>query len=161
MRHGDGVYRILALDLNTDEFHDVQRPPLPHDGIMFEAQIVNIGDRLAIAMPELSIVHEWELEIWTMSAQEETWSKTHSISLACLDIKRSISFTPATLSKEGNVVFHDHKKRLFKYYQETDQLQILCPDICVISPYVENLVSIQTKAELRTGITCPRRTKVY
>ncbi|CAA7045702.1 unnamed protein product [Microthlaspi erraticum] len=156
-------YTILALDLHTEKFHDVQRRGLP-EGIMFEAQIVNLGDRLAIAMPQSSIVqdkHEWELKIWSMSAEEETWSKTHSISLASLGMNKSISFTPLTLSKEGNVVFYAHKKkRLFKYYQEADQLQSLSRDICVISPYVENLVTIHSKqVELRTRVTCLRSRK--
>ncbi|KAL1191606.1 F-box/LRR-repeat protein [Cardamine amara subsp. amara] len=151
------IYTILGLDLDKLEFHDVQRPSLPK-GIMFEAQIVNIGDCLAIAMPQSSAVQQYQLEIWSMHAPEETWSKTHSISLASLGLVESTSFTPVTLSKQGNVVFYDNKMRLFKYYPQTEQLQSLSQDICVISPYLENLVPLQTQqVEFRTGITCIRR----
>lgn len=155
------ICTILALDLDKLEFHDVQRPPFPKRNIMFEAQIVNIGDRLAIAMTESSLVHQYVLEIWSMDAQEETWSKTHSISLASLGLMESWSFTPVTISKQGDVVFYDDKKRLFKFYPETDQLQSLFKDICVISPYLENLVVFQTQqVEFRSGITCTK-TMVY
>ncbi|XP_002880046.2 F-box/LRR-repeat protein At2g43260 [Arabidopsis lyrata subsp. lyrata] len=118
------VYAIVALDLHTEEFHDVPRPHLPK-GIMFEAQIVNIRDRLAIAMPRY---------IWSMDGQKETWSKTHSISLASLGMVESRSFTPMTLSKQGDVLFYDDEDLLFKYISEKDKLQRLPEDICVISP---------------------------
>ncbi|XP_033145318.1 F-box/LRR-repeat protein At2g43260 [Brassica rapa] len=45
------VYSILALDLHTEKFHYVKHPHLPK-GIVLEAQIVNVGDRLVIAMSE-------------------------------------------------------------------------------------------------------------
>ncbi|XP_023640393.1 F-box/LRR-repeat protein At2g43260 [Capsella rubella] len=77
------IYTILALDLHLEEFRAVPRPPLPK-GIVFEAQIVNINDRLAIAMPVSHPLHQYELEIWSMDSHKETWSKTHSISLASL-----------------------------------------------------------------------------
>ncbi|XP_010507771.1 PREDICTED: F-box/LRR-repeat protein At2g43260-like [Camelina sativa] len=154
--HGS-IYTILALDLHTEEFRDVQRPPLPK-GIMSEAQIVNIGDRLAIAIPESHPVHQYVLNIWIMDAQDETWTNSHSISLASLGMVESRSFTPVTLSKHGNVVFYDDKMWLFKYYPHTDQLQILSKDICIISPYLQNLVLLQTQqVEFKTGITCIRR----
>lgn len=149
------IYTILALDLHTEEFHDVPRPPLPK-GIMFEAQIVNIRDRLAIAMPVSHPLHQYELEIWSMDAPKETWSKTHSISLASLGmVHKSRSFTPLTLSKQGDVVFCDNDNYLFKYISETDKLQCLSDGFCVISPYVENLVPLPAQhVELRSGITC-------
>ncbi|XP_048611213.1 F-box/LRR-repeat protein At2g43260-like [Brassica napus] len=110
--HGvkDSVYSILALDLHTEKFHYVQCPPLPK-GIMLEAQIDNVGDRLVITMPERNFFGGLELGIWTMDVgQEETWSKTHSISL--LGIKPDVvsrSFTPLSVSNQGNVVFYDDK----------------------------------------------------
>lgn len=50
--------------------------------------------------------------------------------------------TPLAVSKQGTRFFHDCKKRFFKYDPETDFLCCLSSDICVISPYVENLVSL-------------------
>ena len=124
---------------------------------MYEAQIVNTGDRLAIAMPVSHPLHQFELEIWSMDGQKETWSKTHSISLAALGIEESRSFTPVTLfkQKQGDVLFYDDEGLLFKYISEKDKLQSLPEDISVISPYVENLVPLPAiQVELRTGITC-------
>ncbi|CAE6047095.1 unnamed protein product [Arabidopsis arenosa] len=151
----DHVYTILALDLHTEEFHDVPRPPLPK-GIMLEAQIANIRDRLAIAMPVFHPLQQYELEIWSMDdAPQDTWSKTHSISLVSLGIEESRSFTPVTLSKQGDVLFYDDEDLLFKYISKTDELQRLAEDISVISHYVENLVPLPAQqVELRTGITC-------
>lgn len=158
--HGvkDSVYSILALDLHTEKFHYVQCPPLPK-GIMLEAQIDNVGDRLVITMPERNFFGGLELGIWTMDVgQEETWSKTHSISL--LGIKPDVvsrSFTPLSVSNQGNVVFYDDKKRLFKYYQDTDQLRPFSSDICAICPYLESLVPLQPQqAKFSTRVTCIR-----
>ncbi|KAG7570324.1 F-box associated interaction domain, partial [Arabidopsis thaliana x Arabidopsis arenosa] len=91
------VYTIVALDLHTEEFHDVPRPHLPK-GIMFEAQIVNIRDRLAIAMPVSHPLHQYELEIWSMS------------------------FTPVTLSKQGDVLFYDDEGLLFNRVKDWNYL---------------------------------------
>ncbi|CAL9236746.1 unnamed protein product [Arabidopsis halleri] len=146
--------RPNSTTFREEEFHDVPRPPLPK-GIMFEAQIANIEDRLVIAMPVSHPLHQYELEIWSMDGQEETWSKTHSISLASLGIEESRSFTPVTLSKQGDVLFYDDEDLLFKYISKTDELQTLPEDMWVISPYVENLVPLPAQqVELRTGITC-------
>ncbi|KAH0930768.1 hypothetical protein HID58_016495 [Brassica napus] len=143
--HGvkDSVYSILALDLHTEKFHYVKHPHLPK-GIVLEAQIVNVGDRL--------------LGIWTMDAsQEETWSNTHSISLGIKPYVESRSFTPLSVSNQGNVVFYDDKKRLFKYYQDTDQLRPFSSDICAICPYLESLVPLKLQqVEFSTRVTCIR-----
>ena len=156
---------ILALDLHKEKFHYVKHPHLPK-GIMLEAQIVNVGDRLAITMPERNFFGGLELGIWTMDVgQEETWSKTHSISL--LGIKPDVvsrSFTPLSVSNQGNVVFYDDKKRLFKYYQDTDQLRPFSSDICAICPYLESLVPLKLQqVEFSTRVTCIRirRPKVF
>ncbi|KAL0656492.1 hypothetical protein Bca4012_077076 [Brassica carinata] len=117
-------YKILALDLHTEEFRDVQvLPPLLHSG---EARIVNLDDHLAIA--DICMMKPgWNLEIWIMDAQEETWSMTYSITLAHRFIPMhrrvieewSTMFTPLAVSKEGSLFFYDTKKRLFKYDPET------------------------------------------
>ena len=142
-----GIYKILAFDLHTEEFRDVQvLPPLFHSAA---ARIVNLDDRLAIA--DICMMKPgWNLEIWIMDAQEETWCMTYSITLAHRVIPMhgrvieewSTMFTPLAVSKEGSLFFYDTKKRLFKYDPETDFLCCLSSDICVISPFVENLVRL-------------------
>ncbi|KAL0739940.1 hypothetical protein Bca4012_081453 [Brassica carinata] len=151
------AYSILALDLHTEKFHYVQRRLRPK-GIMLDAQIVNVGDRLAISMSERKSFGGLELGIWTMdSAQEETWSKTHSISIGIKPDGESRSFTPLSVSNQGNVVFYDDKKRLFKYYQDTDQLRPFSSDICAICPYLESLVPLQPQqVEFSSRVTCIR-----
>ncbi|KAL0671796.1 hypothetical protein Bca4012_034500 [Brassica carinata] len=148
---------ILALDLHKEKFHYVKHPHFPK-GIMLEAQIVNVGDRLAITMPERNFFGGVELGIWSMdAAQEETWSKTHSISIGIKPGVESRSFTPLSVSTQGNVVFYDDKKRLFKYYQDTDQLRPFSSDICAVCPYLESLVPLQPQqVEFRTRVTCIR-----
>ncbi|CAF2300882.1 BnaA04g25060D [Brassica napus] len=96
--------------------------------------------------------------IWTMDAsQEETWSNTHSISLGIKPYVESRSFTPLSVSNQGNVVFYDDKKRLFKYYQDTDQLRPFSSDICAICPYLESLVPLKLQqVEFSTRVTCIR-----
>ncbi|KAH0868465.1 hypothetical protein HID58_075487 [Brassica napus] len=140
---------ILAFDLHTEEFRDVQvLPPSLHSTA---ARLVNLDDRLAIA--DICMMKPgWNLEIWIMDAQEETWSMTYSITLAHRFIPMhrrvieewSTMFTPLAVSKEGSLFFYDTKKRLFKYEPETDFLCCLSSDICVISPFVENLVRLHT-----------------
>ncbi|KAF8095771.1 hypothetical protein N665_0323s0037 [Sinapis alba] len=146
-------YKILALDLHTEEFRDVHvLPPPMHTG---QAQIVNLDDRLAIA--DFCVFKPgWNLEIWIMDdAQEETWTMTYCITLAHRVISLhgspsevleewSTMFTPLTVSKEGSLFFSDSKKRLCKYDPDTDSLCCLSSDICVISPFVENLVRLQS-----------------
>uniref|UniRef100_A0A0D3C619 F-box domain-containing protein n=1 Tax=Brassica oleracea var. oleracea TaxID=109376 RepID=A0A0D3C619_BRAOL len=91
------VYSILALDLHTEKFHYVKHLHLPK-GIVLEAHIVNVGDRLVIAMPERNFFGGVELGIWSMdAAQEETWSKTHSISIGIKPGVESRSFTPLSV----------------------------------------------------------------
>ncbi|KAF8087081.1 hypothetical protein N665_0600s0028 [Sinapis alba] len=158
------VYSILALDLHTEKFHYLKRRHLPKGMIMLEAQIVNVGDRLVIAMSERKSFGGLELGIWTMdAAQEETWRKTHSISigikLAGVEFR---SFTPLSVSNQGNVVFYDDKKRLFKYYLDTDQLHPFSSDICAICLYLESLVPLQPQqVEFRTRVTCIRIPTVF
>ncbi|XP_013633460.1 PREDICTED: F-box/LRR-repeat protein At2g43260-like [Brassica oleracea var. oleracea] len=138
------VYSILALDLHTEKFHYVKHLHLPK-GIVLEAHIVNVGDRLVIAMPERNFFGGVELGIWSMdAAQEETWSKTHSISIGIKPGVESRSFTPLSVY-------------LPKYYQDTDQLRPFSSDICAVCPYLESLVPLQPQqVEFSTRVTCIR-----
>ncbi|ESQ52603.1 hypothetical protein EUTSA_v10016716mg [Eutrema salsugineum] len=148
--------RLLAFDLHTEEFYDV---PL-REGMRFkmETQIVNLEDNLALSTAVLNSDHEWELEIWTMDA-EERWSKTYSISLACLGIKlfEPRWFRPVIVSKQDDVVIYDDKKRLFRYYQCTNTIRQIFSYTCVISRYLENMVRLQNEqVEPTTEIACIR-----
>ncbi|CAF1975539.1 unnamed protein product [Brassica napus] len=158
-----GDEEIEMVYLKCDE---ATRPSLTCDGVVCipepnwvlppslhstAARLVNLDDRLAIA--DICMMKPgWNLEIWIMDAQEETWSMTYSITLAHRFIPMhrrvieewSTMFTPLAVSKEGSLFFYDTKKRLFKYEPETDFLCCLSSDICVISPFVENLVRLHT-----------------
>ncbi|CAL9235360.1 unnamed protein product [Arabidopsis halleri] len=141
--------KLLAFDLHTEEFRDVPTPPRSE---IYErsCQVVNLEDRLALAVTYTTISH-WNVKIWSMDAHEETWSITYSIRLFPKDMNSDIMnfFTlwfwtrPLAVSKRGNLFFHDNEKRLFKYYPETDEVHIIERDICVISPFVENLLPLQ------------------
>ncbi|VVA98778.1 unnamed protein product [Arabis nemorensis] len=137
-------FKILALNLHTLEFHDVSVPTT--SWVTFETKIVNLQDRLAIV--NMKKGPERRLEIWSMDAEEEIWSNTYCISLAGLTINpwESTWFTVMTISKFGNVVFCDNHKRLFKYRPKTNEIRCLSSDICVISPYLENLVPLGSKS---------------
>ncbi|CAN8286662.1 unnamed protein product [Cochlearia groenlandica] len=134
-----GNNKILALDLHKEEFSLVSVP-----GVTREIEIANLDDRLAIA--SWTVTPQLTLEIWIMNAEEdedETWSKAYSIRLDGLDTNRwglGMWFRPVSVSKQGDIVFCSNSKRLFKYYQTTNEIRCLCLDICVISPYTENLV---------------------
>ncbi|XP_056853616.1 F-box/kelch-repeat protein At2g43270-like isoform X2 [Raphanus sativus] len=78
-------YKILALDVHKLEFHNVSVPSATW--VTRCSKIVNLGERLGIA--KSTILPEWILEIWTMNASEEIWSKTFSINLdICSNIIR-------------------------------------------------------------------------
>ncbi|KFK45102.1 hypothetical protein AALP_AA1G344300 [Arabis alpina] len=136
--------KILALNLHTLEFHDVS-VSFPTRWVTFDSKIVNLHDRLAIVNTKTE--HERSLEIWSMDAEEEIWTNTYSFSLAGATINpwEQTSFTLVTVSKFGDVLFFDNLKRLFKYYKETDEIRCLSSDICVISPYLENLAPLPSK----------------
>ena len=105
------VYSILALDLHTEKFHYVKHLHLPK-GIVLEPHIVNVGDRLVIAMPERNFFGGVELGIWSMdAAQEETWSKTHSISIGIKPGVESRSFTPLSVYLPKVMLFSMTTKR--------------------------------------------------
>ncbi|CAH2058211.1 unnamed protein product [Thlaspi arvense] len=139
---------ILALDLHKEEFHMVS---VPETLVKQETQIANLENRLAIANAR-RVGTDRILEIYRMSAGEETWSKTYSLSLASLlELPKSISmwhmsFTPVAVSKQGNLVFCNDDKRLFKYYSETGEIRCLSLDMCVISPYLENVAPLRSES---------------
>ncbi|KAG7568888.1 Kelch-type beta propeller [Arabidopsis thaliana x Arabidopsis arenosa] len=133
-------FKILALDLHTEQFHDVPTPrasPAP-------APLVNLEDRLAMVCGYAKY-SDAKVDIWTMDTQEETWTKTYSIRLfpsyLCPNhvTKKCI---PLMVSKQGNIYFYDSEKRLFKYYPETDQVCCIAKHICVLSPFVENMIPL-------------------
>ncbi|XP_010517389.1 PREDICTED: F-box/LRR-repeat protein At2g43260-like isoform X2 [Camelina sativa] len=130
---------VLALDLHTEEFRVFPPPPFCSES----DQVVNLENRLAIAR-----ANPWSgctLEIRCLDAQEETWSLVYSIDLMGISTPRPprVWFRPVAISKQGNVFFYDSKKRLFKYHPRTSLLLCLSPDIQVVSPSVENLVSLR------------------
>ncbi|KAL1221121.1 F-box/LRR-repeat protein [Cardamine amara subsp. amara] len=137
-------FLLLALDLHTEEFRDV--PILaPPPWYSLTRLIVNLEDRLAL-VDTCSTRSEWKLEIWSMDAQEETWTLTYSISLSHrLMYPKSLRirwFTPLAVSKDGNLFLYDSDERLFKYHPETDLLTCLSPHICVIASCIEDLVPL-------------------
>ncbi|KAG7572623.1 Galactose oxidase/kelch beta-propeller [Arabidopsis suecica] len=110
-------FNILALDLHTQQFHDVPTPPPPPA----PGLLINLEYRVAIVCG-CAENSDWKVAIWTMDTQEETWTKTYSIRLFPSYPKYvMMKCIPLTVSKQGNIYFHDSDKRLFKYYQETDQ----------------------------------------
>lgn len=137
---------ILALDLHTEEFRDV---PVPPDFSDLD-QLVNLQNRLAIAAP--GTVPVWTLVLWTLDAQEKTWSKTYTIWLRIRDLEPAkVWFRSLAVCKEGNLFFCDNKKRLFKYYPKTNKLSCISSDICVLSDFAENLVSLRPSSLARTS----------
>ncbi|KAG7570320.1 F-box associated interaction domain [Arabidopsis thaliana x Arabidopsis arenosa] len=145
-------YIILALDLHKESYYGIHH--LPATWVTQETQLANLEDRLAMAMTT-KVGPEWILEIWSMDIEEKgwsknySWSKTYSISLAHRVVVswpwQKRWFTPVSVSKQGNLVFYDNHKRLFKYYSGTDETRCLSSNICVISSYVENLVPLPLK----------------
>lgn len=55
----------------------------------------------------------------------------------------SMNFRPVTVTKQGNLFFHDNENRLFKYYPKINPLRCISQDTWVISPFVENLVPFE------------------
>ncbi|XP_010512879.1 PREDICTED: F-box/kelch-repeat protein At2g43270-like [Camelina sativa] len=139
-----GGYKILALDLHTEEFHDVASIPKYPYGVTHLTQLLNLDDCLVMSTTRNC---EKELEIWFMYSKDERWSKTYSISLA--DVASTLHplkvwwFTPVAISKEGNVLICDDKKNLFKHYPHTNTTRRLSHSTCcVIAPYLKNLVRL-------------------
>ncbi|KAL1191158.1 F-box/LRR-repeat protein [Cardamine amara subsp. amara] len=139
--------KILALDLHKEEFRNV---PLPATSVTRNTQLVSLEDRLVFA--KTHVWPEWILEIWSMDTFKEIWSKTYNINLAhrVVSMRRLERwFTPVAVSKQGNLVFYDNEKRLFKYYPGTDEIRCLSLDTCVMSPYVENVIPLPLNPSYR------------
>lgn len=86
-----------------------------------------------------------------MDAEVKTWTKTYSISLENRVASRERQnrwFTPVSVSKQGNIVFYDNHKRLFKYYPRKTEILYLSADTCVISSFFENLAPLPLKPTL-------------
>ncbi|XP_010510596.1 PREDICTED: F-box/kelch-repeat protein At2g43270-like [Camelina sativa] len=132
-RHG-----ILALDLHTEEFRDLPTPPV----CCVSDQLVNLDDRLAIAKTDNSC--GWRLEILCFDPQGMDWSLTYSIGLETVVPSQpwQVWFRPLAVSRKGNLFFCDSEKRLFKYCPETRVLRCIASEICVLSPFIEDLVSL-------------------
>ncbi|CAH8381138.1 unnamed protein product [Eruca vesicaria subsp. sativa] len=143
--HNVGVgYKILALDLHREEFHNVS---VPLTCVPRETHLVNLENRLTIALTYTN--PEWILDIW--SNDSSRWNKTYSISLAGKGVPWEIGrrwFTPVSVCKQGNLVFTDNHKRLFKYYPRTDKIRCLSLDTSVISPFLETLAPLPLKSAL-------------
>ncbi|KAF8093947.1 hypothetical protein N665_0373s0005 [Sinapis alba] len=145
--------RLLSLDLHTEEFH---RVPLPTDmRFTVDTQIVNLEDHLALATTLRNSDGELELEIWIMDG---AWSKTYSISLACIGIKpfQQMAFRPVTVSKQGDILICNNKKSVFRYCQITNTISQIFACTCIVSPYLENMVRFENQQvePPRTRVTC-------
>uniref|UniRef100_A0A1J3D066 F-box/kelch-repeat protein n=1 Tax=Noccaea caerulescens TaxID=107243 RepID=A0A1J3D066_NOCCA len=142
-------HNLLALDLHTEEFRDVTIPPV----LLGANQLVNFEDRLAIAAPYTE--PEWKVEIWILDEQEETWSMAYSIGLANCGVASrlpwNVWFRPVAVSNQGNIFFHDNEKRMFKYHPETDVVRCIAREICVVSDFVENVVSLRPSIGSKTS----------
>ncbi|KAH0935160.1 hypothetical protein HID58_012277 [Brassica napus] len=152
LSHNLSRISILALDLHKETFHNV---PVPLTRVTQETQIANLENRLTIAVTYTN--PEWKLDIWSKGSS--IWNKTYSISLAGKGVPweiQSEGFTPVSVSKQGNLVFTDNHKRLFKYYPRTDEIRCLSLDTCVISPFLETLAPLPLKSTL--PFPHPRRT---
>ncbi|ESQ38953.1 hypothetical protein EUTSA_v10001524mg [Eutrema salsugineum] len=138
-------YRILALDLHKQEFHIVS---VPDTLVTRVTQVVNLDDRL-VAARAARVGPECMLEICRMNAEEETWTKIYSISLASLpeSTRFILYYWPVSVSKQGDLVFYTElDRKLLKYYSKTGEVRCLSMDMPVISPYLENLAPLRSQS---------------
>ncbi|KAJ0232932.1 F-box domain-containing protein [Hirschfeldia incana] len=152
LQHVGSGFKILALDLHKEEFHNVS---VPLTRVTQETQIANLENRLTLAVTYTN--PEWKLDIWR---KDTRWNKAYSISFAGKGVPWEIrrkGFTPVSVSKQGNLVFTDDHKRLFKYYPRKDEIRCLSSDTCVISPFFETLAPLPLKSST-LPFPHPRRT---
>ncbi|CAL9234986.1 unnamed protein product, partial [Arabidopsis halleri] len=148
-------FKILALDLHTEQFRDVPTPPAPR----VPSELVNLKDRLALVKTDVGVSH-WEVMIWSMDTQEETWTKTYSICLfprALCPYTWRLKCRPVAVSKQGNLFFYDNEKRLFKYLPKTNQVHCIAANIRVLSHFVENMVPLRHSNSAPKIMTYPSR----
>jgi len=146
-------FKILALDLHTEQFRDVPTPPTPRE----PSELVNLEDRLALVKTYYGVSH-WEVRIWSLDPQEDTWTKTYSFCLFPRALHPWIWrlwCRPVTVSKQGNLFFHDSEKRLFKYNPETNEVHFIAADIRVLSHFVENMVPLRHSDSAPKIVTYP------
>ncbi|XP_010506147.1 PREDICTED: F-box/LRR-repeat protein At2g43260-like [Camelina sativa] len=156
---GSDLLKLLALDLHTLEFRDVPSTRYSTTFICAE-QLVNLDGRLALSTTATS---PWRLEILTMDAQKEDgWTLTYSIRLySCSNLyacPADVHFRPVAVSKQGNLFFHDNKKRLLKFYPSTNLIRCISKDTLVISPFIENwlpLLPPKTTSRISIGPKIP------
>lgn len=132
--------KILALDLHTEQFRSVKTPPR----FCKSGQIANLEDRLVVAAQDIQET-QFKFCIWSMDAQEETWSITYSFPLSPSHYWHW--YMPLAVSKRGNLYFYDKKKKLHKYYSDTGLVRDIARGwpggIRVVAPFVENLLPIR------------------
>ncbi|XP_013623679.1 PREDICTED: F-box/kelch-repeat protein At2g43445-like [Brassica oleracea var. oleracea] len=143
--------KILALDLHTEKFRSVKTPPL----FCKSGQIANLEDRLVVAAKDIGNP-DFVFSIWSMDAQEETWSITYSFPLSSYVSRCSDWWhwcMPLAVSKRGNLYFYDNEKKLHKYCSDTGLVRGVTFG-CIVAPFVENLLPIRGSAssgqEIRT-----------
>ena len=143
--------KILALDLHTEEFRSVKTPPR----FCKSGQIANLEDRLVVAAKDIGNP-DFVFSIWSMDAQEETWSITYSFPLSSYVSRCSDWWhwcMPLAVSKRGNLYFYDNEKKLHKYCSDTGLVRGVTFG-CIVAPFVENLLPIRGSAssgqEIRT-----------
>lgn len=73
--------------------------------------------------------------------------------------------TPLAVSKRGNLYFPEKSKRLQEYCPETGLVRNVTSDICVISPFVENLLPSRRSDSVpgirRFGFRESRTSKIF
>lgn len=139
--------KILALDLHTEEFRSVKTPPR----FCKSGQIANLEDRLVIAVAHTGNP-DFKFGIWSMDAQEETWSITYSFPLSSSTRSSYVSrcsdwwhwCMPLAVSKRGNIYFYDNEKKLHKYCSDTGLVRGVTFG-CIVAPFVENLLRFEVQ----------------
>ncbi|CDY24910.1 BnaC03g22620D [Brassica napus] len=139
------AFKILALDLHTEEFRSVKTPPR----FCKSGQIANLEDRLVIAVAHTGNP-DFKFGIWSMDAQEETWSITYSFPLSSSTRSSYVSrcsdwwhwCMPLAVSKRGNIYFYDNEKKLHKYCSDTGLVRGVTFG-CIVAPFVENLLRFE------------------
>ncbi|CAH8358600.1 unnamed protein product [Eruca vesicaria subsp. sativa] len=153
-------YKLLALHLHTEQWRDIS---LPSEAVQFQTscQVTNLENRLVLASTYPKDKY-WNVKIWGMN-NNATWSLIYSIRLLPLEEEHfhgdffHLWFwtRPVVISKEGNLFIHDNKKRLFKYCPETDDVCCVAENVCVISPFVEDLIPYTENENVWTRASRP------
>ncbi|KAG2269248.1 hypothetical protein Bca52824_063803 [Brassica carinata] len=98
---------ILALDLHTETFQVIPRPPFLHSLLLLiESIICSIHDRLCVSE------RIWpEQVIWSFDSEDKTWKKIYSIDLKTTPYWRRNNiwrtFTPLSVLGKDKLLFYD------------------------------------------------------